>query len=145
MSSESRRASRLSSGSGNWRTSLRQGLWTLVSGGLTPCPNLSWNMNDFDESIAALPALLDLQLVASFLGQPLNSVRRWIHRPPEGFPKAVRLGTKITFRKAELVKWANGDAQMSEPAFVPLVQLSESPHVGRRGRPRNTLKNDLAD
>lgn len=80
------------------------------------------------------PALLDLPLVAEFLGQPLNSVRRWIHRPPVGFPQPVKLGTKITYRAAELEAWALGSATAaSAPQAVTEPTLVPAPRP--RGRP----------
>ena len=78
------------------------------------------------------PALLDLPLVAEFLGQPLNSVRRWIHRPPEGFPRPVRLGAKITYRTSEIEAWALGGTAMSAQAAPTVVPL---PVPRQRGRP----------
>ena len=69
--------------------------------------------------------LIDLEGVAQYLGQPLGSVRRWIHHPPEGFPQVVRLGTKIVVRFSQLERWAteptmagvgNGGTQAS---FIP--------------------------
>ena len=53
-------------------------------------------------------ALMEIPHVAAYLGQPLHSVRRWIHRPPEGFPTHIRIGRKIVFRTAEIEKWALG-------------------------------------
>lgn len=76
------------------------------------------------------PALLDLPLVAEYLGQPLNSVRRWIHHPPEGFPKPVLLGRKITFRASELEAWATGS-----PVDAPSTTEPEVPAQRGRGRP----------
>lgn len=83
-------------------------------------------------------ALLDLPQVANYLGQPLNSVRRWIHRPPLGFPTPVLLGRKITFRAAELEAWAMGSLipHTERIASEPIRVKSE---LGRRGRPRKTL------
>jgi hypothetical protein len=52
--------------------------------------------------------LLNLEQVAEFIGQPLNSVRRWVHSPPDGFPQIVWLGKKITIRFSELEAWAMG-------------------------------------
>lgn len=83
-------------------------------------------------------ALWDLPVLAFYLGQPLNSVRRWIHRPPEGFPRPVEIGRKITFRAAEIKRWAEGEAAsaLREDAQPP----SEPQALTRRGRPRNQPK-----
>lgn len=86
-------------------------------------------------SISQRPALLDLQLVAEYLGQPLNSVRRWIHHPPAGFPKPVMLGRKITVRAAELEAWASGSLA---PGHGTSTAGPDAPVVWqppRRGRP----------
>lgn len=77
------------------------------------------------------PALLDLPLMAEFLGQPLSSVRRWIHRPPAGFPRPVRLGAKITFRTAEIEAWARGSVTISQDSLTVL-----EPHLMPAPRPR---------
>lgn len=86
------------------------------------------------------PALLDLEDVSIFLGQPISSVRRWIHKPPAGFPPLVFLGRKICIKAAQLEAWANGEFD-----FVP-VEIPEEIHsvkteksklqVGKRGRGR---------
>ncbi len=81
-------------------------------------------------------ALWDLPTLAFFLGQPLNSVRRWIHHPPAGFPKPVEIGRKITFRAAEVRRWAEGTA--TSPSEDELTQPSQISK--RRGRPRNQAK-----
>jgi hypothetical protein len=57
--------------------------------------------------------LLDLAQVAEYLGQPVGSVRRWIHNPPEGFPPIVRIGAKITVRAHQLVAWAMGETPVA--------------------------------
>jgi predicted DNA-binding transcriptional regulator AlpA len=91
---------------------------------------------------AQRPALLDLPHVAEFLGQPLSSVRRWIHRPPTGFPQPVRLGAKITFRTAELEAWALGTVgtTSAQPAHIEPA-LSPSPRP--RGRPRKQAQGNV--
>jgi len=58
--------------------------------------------------------LIDLEGVAQYLGQPLGSVRRWIHHPPEGFPQVVRLGTKIVVRFSQLERWATEPTMAEE-------------------------------
>lgn len=80
------------------------------------------------------PALLDLPLMAEFLGQPLSSVRRWIHRPPAGFPRPVRLGAKITFRTAEIEAWALGSATTSQVSRA-VLEPDLVPAPRPRGRP----------
>jgi predicted DNA-binding transcriptional regulator AlpA len=80
------------------------------------------------------PALLDLPLMAEFLGQPLSSVRRWIHRPPAGFPQPVRLGAKITFRRAEIEAWAFGSVTNSQ-ASRAVSEPDQVPAPRPRGRP----------
>lgn len=84
-------------------------------------------------------ALVDLRYVAGYLGQPLESVRRWIHRPPPGFPPVVRFGKKITIRKCQLESWASGE--VSAPSVVvEEVQVEPQNQVRRRGRPRKVAR-----
>lgn len=58
-------------------------------------------------------ALMEIPHVAAYLGQPLHSVRRWIHRPPTGFPNHIRIGRKIVFRTSEVEAWARGGPEYS--------------------------------
>ncbi len=93
------------------------------------------NSNPFQSS----PTLLNLGQVAVILGQPLSSVRRWIHHPPAGFPPRIRIGRKILVRSNQLEAWARGEAVVD--AF-PVVQ-SSAPGVVKtrgRGRPRKVEK-----
>jgi len=84
-------------------------------------------------------ALVDLRYVAGYLGQPLESVRRWIHQPPPGFPPVVRIGIKITIRKSQLESWASGE--VSAPSvFVEKVQVEPQNQARRRGRPRKVAR-----
>jgi hypothetical protein len=91
-----------------------------------------------------MPALLDLVAVSEFLGQPLSSVRRWIHRPPEGFPPVLLIGKKICIRAAQLEQWARGEVSFNREASLPgpftevkaTAAASELPGKRRRGRPR---------
>lgn len=69
--------------------------------------------------------LIDLEGVAQYLGQPLGSVRRWIHHPPEGFPQVVRLGTKIVVRWSQLERWA------TEPSIAEESDMEESKRRGQ--------------
>lgn len=83
------------------------------------------------------PALLNLQQVADFLGQPVGAVRRWIHKPPVGFPGLVRIGAKITVRTAELEAWAAGgfpSVQAAPP--ITIHPPPRDPAARPRGRPR---------
>lgn len=88
------------------------------------------------ESPALSGALWDLPTLAFFLGQPLNSVRRWIHYPPAGFPKPVEIGRKITYRAAEVRRWAEGTA--TPPGADELTRPSQLSKP--RGRPRKQPK-----
>ena len=77
-------------------------------------------------------------MLADYLGQPLNSVRRWIHKPPPGFPPTVLIGRKITYRAAEIERWAIGSA-----APVPAqAKPEQTAALARRGpgRPPNKPK-----
>ena len=84
-------------------------------------------------------ALVDLRYVAGFLGQPLDSVRRWIHQPPPGFPPVVRIGIKITIRKRQLEMWARGE-MFAAPIAAEEVRVAPASQARRRGRPRNVPK-----
>ena len=69
--------------------------------------------------------LLDLKAVANYLGQPLGSVRRWIHKPPEGFPPVLRIGSKIVVRWSQLERWA------TEPSIAEESDMEESKRRGQ--------------
>jgi hypothetical protein len=70
--------------------------------------------------------LLDLEAVANYLGQPLGSVRRWIHKPPEGFPPVLRIGSKIVVRWSQLERWATGtDLENNETLEPPQERHSK--------------------
>jgi hypothetical protein len=84
-------------------------------------------------------ALVDLRYVAGYLGQPLESVRRWIHQPPPGFPPVVRIGIKITIRKSQLESWASGEV-FAAPVVVEKVQVEPQNQARRRGRPRKVAR-----
>ncbi|ROZ74932.1 hypothetical protein EEB15_16240 [Ramlibacter sp. WS9] len=90
-------------------------------------------------SIEQAGALVDLRYVAGFLGQPLDSVRRWIHQPPPGFPPVVRIGVKITIRKRQLESWASGEF-FAAPVVVEEVEVAPASKARRRGRPRKVPK-----
>ena len=75
-------------------------------------------------STRAPGALMEIPHVAAYLGQPLHSVRRWIHRPPEGFPLHIRIGRKIVFRTAEIEKWALGGKSSTESDYT-MIQSTE--------------------
>lgn len=83
-------------------------------------------------------ALVDLRYVAGYLGQPLESVRRWIHQPPRGFPPVVRIGVKITIRKRQLESWASGEV-FAAPVVVEEAQVAPPSPSRRRGRPRKMM------
>lgn len=83
-------------------------------------------------------ALLDLNELSKVLEQPLSSLRRWIHRPPAGFPAPIRLGRKIVFRYAEVEAWALGSATDRPAASACVSPKDASLSLRRRGRPRNT-------
>jgi hypothetical protein len=80
-------------------------------------------------------ALVDLRYVAGYLGQPLDSVRRWIHQPPPGFPPVVRIGIKITIRKRQLESWASGEVSAA-PVDGEEMQVAPPTQARGRGRPR---------
>lgn len=88
------------------------------------------------------PALLDLPELAAYLGQPVNSVRRWIHRPPSGFPKPVMIGRKITYRAAEIELWALGSA--APQVLLPAVPNPSEPPKRGPGRPPKVGKETAA-
>lgn len=77
-------------------------------------------------------ALVDLPFVADFLGQPLSSVRRWIHHPPVGFPRPIMIGRKIVLRAAELVAWAQGSTAIEK---TEITESAHAPIQRPRGRP----------
>ena len=85
-------------------------------------------------------ALVDLRYVAGFLGQPLESVRRWIHKAPPGFPPVVRIGVKIVVRKRQLELWASGEHVFAGPGADEEVQVVPAIPVPRRGRPRKLAR-----
>lgn len=84
--------------------------------------------------------LLALEDVALYLGQPLNSVRRWIHKAPPGFPRPVMIGRKITYRFSQLEAWATGAVPDPEPAPAPaaLAAGPERARISLPKRPRGT-------
>ncbi len=84
-------------------------------------------------------ALVDLRYVAGYLGQPLESVRRWIHQPPPGFPPVVRIGIKITIRKRQLESWASGEV-FAAPVVVEEVKVAPASQARRPGRPRKVAR-----
>lgn len=84
-------------------------------------------------------ALVDLRYVAGYLGQPLESVRRWIHQPPPGFPPVVRIGVKITIRKRQLESWASGE-EFATPVVGGEDQIASPSRSRGRGRPRKMPK-----
>jgi hypothetical protein len=78
--------------------------------------------------------LLDLAQVADYLGQPVGSVRRWVHNAPEGFPPIVRIGAKITVRAHQLVAWAMGEA----PAELTMPPAKGREPAHKLAPPRKT-------
>lgn len=117
-------------------------IWCLLSSFF--CPHCSGALQAVcgAESRAPDPfrgALWDIPTTADFLGEPPNSVRRWIHHPPEGFPKFLKIGRKIVFRSAELRRWsdsreaeAESGSASNQPTALPEPESSKKP----RGRPR---------
>lgn len=91
-------------------------------------------------------ALWDIPTVALFLGEPLNSVRRWIHHPPQGFPGFLKIGRKIVFRAVEIRRWSDvrDFKRENESDTTPQPEASESrPTAKSRGRPRSQPKGGL--
>lgn len=84
-------------------------------------------------------ALVDLRYVAGYLGQPLESVRRWIHQPPPGFPPVVRIGVKITIRKRQLELWAGGEV-FAAPVAAEEVRGAPAGQPRKPGRPRKVMR-----
>lgn len=80
-------------------------------------------------STRAPGALMEIPHVAAYLGQPLHSVRRWIHRPPEGFPLHIRIGRKIVFRTAEIEKWALGGEPSTESDHTQIPGTERAPRA----------------
>ena len=75
-------------------------------------------------------ALMEIPHVAAYLGQPLHSVRRWIHRPPTGFPNHIRIGRKIVFRTSEVEAWARGGPEYSGDPGRSDAKTASSASVG---------------